>query len=82
MKALGGSYYISPQFGATAELLLRFALSQEVSTAIVGCGSAKGGRGNGKSWGAFSAPADEEEMKLLDIFRPHARRLVYYRGTD
>ncbi|MCX6680272.1 MAG: aldo/keto reductase [Methanothrix sp.] len=40
MKVLGGSHYISPEDGVTAELLLRFALSQEISTAIVGCRSA------------------------------------------
>ncbi len=39
MKTLGASHYISAENGVTAELLLRFALSRDISTAIVGCSS-------------------------------------------
>jgi hypothetical protein len=80
MKALGGSHYISPRFGVTAELLLRFALSREVSTAIVGCGSAGEVEALAKVGAHFQPLADEEEKRLVDIFRPHAHRLAYYRG--
>jgi aryl-alcohol dehydrogenase-like predicted oxidoreductase len=81
MKVLGGSHYISPQFGVTAELLLRFALSKEVSTAIVGCGSAKEVETLATVGAHFQPLADWEEERLLDIFRPHARKLAYYRGV-
>lgn len=81
MKVLGGSHYISTRFGVTAELLLRFALSREVSTAIAGCGSAREVEALAQCGAHFQPLADEEEKRLLDIFRPHARRLAYYRGA-
>ena len=80
MKVLGGSHYISPPSGVTAELLLRFALSREVSTAIVGCGNASEVEALAGAGAHFKPLADEEERNLLDIFRPHTRRLAYYRG--
>jgi aryl-alcohol dehydrogenase-like predicted oxidoreductase len=81
MKVLGGSHYIHSKSGVTAELLLRFALSREVSTAIVGCGNASEVEALAGAGAHFQPLADEEERKLLDIFRPHARRLAYYRGA-
>jgi aryl-alcohol dehydrogenase-like predicted oxidoreductase len=80
MKVLGSSHYISPQEGLTADLLLRFALSREVSTAIVGCKSAREVEALARVGRDFQPLAAEEENKLLDLFRPHARRLAYYRG--
>jgi hypothetical protein len=80
MKVLGGSHYISPREGLTADLLLRFALSREVSTAIVGCKSAREVEALARVGRDFQPLAAEEEKKLLDLFRPHARRLAYYRG--
>ena len=81
MKVLGGSHYISPQDGVTAELLLRFALSQEVSTAIVGCSSPGEVQALAQVGRKFQHLTAEEERKLLELFRPHARRLAYYRGA-
>ena len=81
MKVLGGSNYIAPQFGVTAELLLRFALSRQISTAIVGFGSAREVEALAR-FGAHFQPLDADaEEKLLELFRPHARRLAYYRGA-
>ncbi len=81
MKVLGGSHYISPQAGVTAEMLLRFALSREVSTAIIGCASAGEVEALARVGTQFQPLAAEEEKKLLELFRPHARRLAYYRGA-
>lgn len=81
MKVLGGSHYISPQSGVTAELLLRFALTHDITTAIVGCGSAREVDALARVGAHFQPLADWEEKRLLDIFRPHARRLAYYRGA-
>ncbi len=81
MKVLGGSHYISPRDGVTADLLLRFALSREVSTAIVGCKSVREVEALARVGRQFQPLAVEEEKKLLDLFRPHARRLAYYRGA-
>ena len=81
MKVLGASHYISPQHGVTAELLLRFALSQQISTAIVGCSSPAEVAGLAKAGRDFQPLPEAEEKMLLETFRPHARRLAYYRGV-
>ncbi|MGB5101100.1 MAG: aldo/keto reductase [Methanothrix sp.] len=81
MKVLGGSHYISPQDGVTAELLLRFALSREISTVIVGCSSPREVQALAHVGKQFQPLTVEEEKKLLDLFRPHARRMAYYRGA-
>ena len=81
MKVMGASHYISPQHGVTAELLLRFALSQPISTAIVGCSSPAEVAGLAKAGRDFQPLPEAEEKMLLEIFRPHARRLAYYRGA-
>jgi len=81
MKVLGSSHYISPRDGATAKLLLRFALSREICTAIVGCKSAREVDALARVGTQFQPLAAEEEKKLLELFRPHASRLAYYRGA-
>ncbi len=81
MKVLGASHYISPQHGVTAELLLRFALSRQISTAIVGCSSPAEVAGLARVGRDFQPLSDGEEKMLLETFRPHARRLAYYRGV-
>jgi len=81
MKLLGASHYLNPREGVTAELLIRFALSQEISLATVGCSSAAEVRALADVGRSFSPmPLDEQEV-LLKIFRPYARRLAFYRGV-
>ena len=80
MKVLGAAHYISSQHGVTAELLLRFALTHEICTAIVGCSSAAQVRALAEAGRNFEPLATEEVKRLLDLFRPHAGRLAYYRG--
>jgi len=80
MKVLGGSHYISQRDGVTADLLLRFALSREISTAIVGCKSAGEVEALARVGRDFQPLAEVEEKRLLELFQPHARRLAYYRG--
>ena len=81
MKVLGGSHYISPEDGVTVELLLRFALSREICTAIVGCKGAGEVQALARVGTQFQTLAAEEEKKLLELFRPQARRMAYYRGA-
>jgi aryl-alcohol dehydrogenase-like predicted oxidoreductase len=81
MKVLGASHYISPQDGVTAELLIRFALSREISTAIVGCASPREVQTLAQVGREFQPLTAEEEKRLLELFRPHARRMAYYRGA-
>ncbi len=81
MKTLGQSHYVRPEGGLTAELLLRYALSQGIDVAIVGCSSpeeVKTLAGIGRDPRPLS---EQERNALLDAFRPHARRLAFYRGV-
>ena len=80
MKVLGGSYYISPKAGITPELLIRFALSKGVTLAIVGCSSPREVQALAGVGREFEPLTPEEETRLVDEFRPHARRLAFYRG--
>ena len=81
MKVLGASHFISPQSGVTPELLVRFALSREISTAIVGCGNPGEVQHLARTGRDFEPLTIDEENRLLELFRPHARRLAFYRGV-
>jgi aryl-alcohol dehydrogenase-like predicted oxidoreductase len=81
MKVLGASQYIQPTGGVSVELLLRFALSQPITVAIVGCSTPEHVRtlaGVGKS---FQPLDHDEQQDLVQAFRPHAQRLAFYRGV-
>jgi aryl-alcohol dehydrogenase-like predicted oxidoreductase len=79
MKVLGAGYYLAPDAGVTPELLLRFALAQDVDVIIVGCSTPDHVRTLTQ---ALSSPAldTEEQRMLVDAFRPVAGKLAYYRG--
>jgi len=81
MKVLGASYYLSPEAGVTVQALIRFALSQPVSLAIAGCSSPEEVKALADAGRDFQPMSEEEQQKLLYLFRPHARRLGYYRGV-
>ena len=80
MKVLGASHYISPEMGITPELLLRFALSRGITTAIVGCSSPKEVSHLANVGRKFEPLSSEEEKRLVDLFRPYASKLAFYRG--
>lgn len=80
MKVLGARNYIAPNLGITPELLIRFALSRDITTAIVGCSSPEEVQQLARL-GEDGQPLDPlEEARLMDLFRPHAKSLAYYRG--
>ena len=80
MKILGQSHYIQPEGGLTAELLICYALAQEIDVAIVGCSTPEEVQ-TLAGVGRDSLPmSDEEQGQLIEAFRPHARRLAFYRG--
>ncbi|MGC1404438.1 MAG: aldo/keto reductase [Thermodesulfobacteriota bacterium] len=81
MKVLGASHYVDPQSGLTAELLIRFALSQPITLAIVGCSSPQEVKTLTEVGAHFEPLSPSEEQKLLRLFRPYAHRLAYYRGV-
>lgn len=80
MKVLGASHYISPQTGITPDLLIRFALSKEITTAIVGCKSPREVQALADAGRDFQPLTDVEENRLLKLFRPLAGKLAFYRG--
>ena len=81
MKILGASHYVMDQNGITAEVLIRYALSHDITVAIVGCSSPAEVQilaNTGRDSEPLSA---EEKNRLESLFKPHARRLAFYRGV-
>jgi aryl-alcohol dehydrogenase-like predicted oxidoreductase len=80
MKVLGAGHYIAPGHGITAQLLIRYALSCNITLAIVGCSSPQEVR-------ELAAAADlpllsaSEKEKITELFAPQARELAFYRGV-
>jgi len=79
MKVLGASHYVRPEAGLTAERLVRFALSQEVTVAIVGCASPGEVQELARAGTCQERMSPEEQAEITEIFRPNARRLAFYR---
>ena len=80
MKVFGGGHYISPEDGLTPERYLRYALSQPVDVVIAGCASPGEVDLLTQTVRAFQPMPAAEQEALLDLFRPHAARLAFYRG--
>jgi aryl-alcohol dehydrogenase-like predicted oxidoreductase len=80
MKVLGAGHYIVPGLGITAQLLIRYALSCNITLAIVGCSSPQEVR---ELSDAADLPllSDAEKEKITQLFAPHAKDLAFYRGV-
>jgi aryl-alcohol dehydrogenase-like predicted oxidoreductase len=81
MKVLGASHYVKPQIGLTAERLIRYALAQTITLAIVGCSDPIEVRVLAEAGRDPKPMNDEEQAQLHEIIRPYARKLAYYRGV-
>jgi aryl-alcohol dehydrogenase-like predicted oxidoreductase len=81
MKILGASHFIHKRHGITAELLIRYALSQDISMAIVGCSTPAEVKTLFDSGKNFKPLAGGEKTRLLRAFKPYAPQLAYYRGV-
>ncbi|WP_035104248.1 aldo/keto reductase [Desulfohalovibrio reitneri] len=81
MKVFGGGHYLNPKAYLTPTLLLRYALSQDIDVAIIGCGLADHVRTMAEIAAGFQPMPPEAQEELLDSFRPHAARMVFYRGV-
>jgi aryl-alcohol dehydrogenase-like predicted oxidoreductase len=57
----------------------RFALSQSVCTAVIGCDNPGQLEENVRFASAFSPMTDEEEKEFVDRTAPYARQLMYYK---
>jgi aryl-alcohol dehydrogenase-like predicted oxidoreductase len=81
MKILGASHYILPELGMTPETLVRYALSQEITVAIVGCSTPLEVQALAKVARGFEKLSAQDQEDLVDRIRPHAKELAYYRGV-
>jgi aryl-alcohol dehydrogenase-like predicted oxidoreductase len=79
MKVLGASHYILPKFQVTADLLIRFALSCDIDLAIVGCSTAEEVKTLAKSGRNTKPLSETEKERLLEIYRPYAHQMAFYR---
>jgi predicted aldo/keto reductase-like oxidoreductase len=82
MKILGASHYILPKYDISADILIRFALSYDTTVGIVGCMSpdevqtlADAGRSSTR------AISSNEKERIIKVFKPYYRKLVFYRGV-
>jgi predicted aldo/keto reductase-like oxidoreductase len=80
MKVLGASHYLAPEAGITPELLIRYALSHQISLAIVGCSTPQEVITLSRVGQTFSPLSQKERQDMEEVFRPSAKRLAYYRG--
>ena len=81
MKVLGASHYLAPENGLTADLLIRYALSQAVDLVVIGCSSPEQVKAMAHTGRTFEPLPPEAQEQLTASFRPHAKRLAYYRGV-
>jgi aryl-alcohol dehydrogenase-like predicted oxidoreductase len=81
MKVLGASHYLNPKAGIGPDLLLRYALSQQIALAIVGCSTPEEVRLLAQVGRDPEPLSSEEQERMLGLFRPYARRLAFYRGV-
>jgi aryl-alcohol dehydrogenase-like predicted oxidoreductase len=82
MKVLGASHYIHKEAGITSDRLIRFALSQDITTAIVGCSIPREAQILAQAGREFEPMSEEEQRRLVELFKPYARRLAFYRGVS
>ena len=64
---------------AGMEPFFRFALSQPVTTAVIGCDNIKQLEENVTFASSFTPMPQEEKNKLLEFVAPYARQLMYYK---
>lgn len=81
MKILGAAHYLFPQEGVTATQLIRYALSFDITVAIVGCSSADEVITLAETGRSDVPMTIAERDELTGIFKPHARRMAFYRGV-
>ncbi|NYT02755.1 MAG: aldo/keto reductase [Methanosarcinales archaeon] len=81
MKVLGAGHYLNPRAGVTPELLVRYALTQEATLVTVGCSNPREVQALARTGREFQPLPEKEEARLLEAFRPYARKLAYYRGV-
>jgi aryl-alcohol dehydrogenase-like predicted oxidoreductase len=81
MKTLGASHYIYPDADITADLLIRYALSQQVTVVIAGCSTPEHIRILADAGRNSTLLSENQKQELERAFEPHVSKLAYYRGV-
>ena len=81
MKVMGGSHYILPRFDIFPELLVRYAFSFDITLPIVGCSSPGEVRTLVAAAEKYPPISAKEKERVLNVFRPYASRMAFYRGV-
>jgi len=81
MKTMGAGNYILPGAGLLPEVLIRFALSQDVDLVIVGCSTPEEAQLLARTGKDFSPMGEEEQSQIVKMVTPLSDRLAYYRGV-
>jgi aryl-alcohol dehydrogenase-like predicted oxidoreductase len=81
MKVLGAGTWIAPDAGIVPEVLLRFALSQDVDLIIAGCSTPQEAELLARMGKEQTTMDEDAQTRLVDLFRPYAERLAHYRGV-
>jgi predicted aldo/keto reductase-like oxidoreductase len=61
------------------EPYFRFALSQSITTAVIGCDNIDQLQENVNFAASFKPMSEKEMQNLVDDISPHARQLMYYK---
>ena len=80
MKVLGAAHFLLPRAQITAEMLIRFALSCDIDVAIVGCATPTEVETMAAIGRTPTPLAQTERQHVLDVFKPIAGQMAYYRG--
>lgn len=81
MKILGAGHYLSPEGGIDAGLLIRYALSHDITVAIVGCSTPGEVSELAEEGRDFTALTRDEMGEIEDAYRLYANKMAYYRGA-
>jgi aryl-alcohol dehydrogenase-like predicted oxidoreductase len=81
MKVLGAGNYLAPSAGISAEILIRYALSQPVTLVIVGCTQPLEVLALASLGRDFTPLPLPGRRALEERFAPYASDLAYYRGV-
>jgi aryl-alcohol dehydrogenase-like predicted oxidoreductase len=81
MKVLGGKHYIAKDAGITADRLIRFALSCDITLAIAGCSSPDEVRVLANAGRQKTTLTPAERKEIVNPFIPVAEKFAFYRGN-
>jgi predicted aldo/keto reductase-like oxidoreductase len=81
MKILGASQYVHAESGITPELLIRYALSHDITVAIVGCSTVGEVKTLAHTGRDFKPLSEQERLYLTRTFEPYVKHLAFYRGV-